>query len=848
MNDRRTSWISAFNRALFRLLLGSRLPVTSGALEIEGPRGPIALRRDRHGIPMIEAEDELDVFFGFGFCQGQDRTLQIELSKRAASGTLSELFGRRTLPVDRLFRRAGLRHAAEEQFQVLAPRVASIITAFASGVNAGSTVGLRRRQLPVEFVLLRARPTEFTALDVLTILKLQSFLMPSNWDCELARLMVLNLDGPDALLDLDPGYPEWHRVAVPPSGLASDVGKAAERLAEDLALFQETMLFPETTETGPGPNTGPNIEPDGGPTMEPNIGPGGGSNSWAVSGGRTRSGRPLLANDPHLAATAPPHWYLARLKARSSKSIKSKSKSPGWTVAGAALPGTPAIVVGHNGNCAWGVTAGLTDNTDLFLERVGTDGRSVLQDGEFVQCQVRREVIRVRGADPIEEEVLVTPRGPIISPALPSPEPGIVELGAVSMRAVWLDPLPVAGFLGALEASTVEEFCAPFADWSILPLGLVCADTQGNVGYQLVGQSPRRRRGCGIVPGAGWAPGAGWEEEGVPFGDMPRTLNPSCGYVAAANTQPEPPGSGPFLGIDWIDGYRLGRIAEALEERWDWDFDSTAALQLDVKSLPWEEMREFVLAGTPVSAETRAARELLETWDGRMASDSAGATLFHLFLAEMSGRVARARAPRSASWLLGRNLLPVSGSTSFAARQVGRVSRLIRERPPGWFGSSSSGDGWQAEIDDALRSAYSDAVRRLGEPTARWNWGRARTAMLRHPLGRIPLLGSILNLGPFQCPGDANTVFQAGTYGDDPLAGPGIVPSMRMVLDVGDWDRSLFSLPGGQSGNPLSPHYKDLLPAWLKGAGVAIAWTDEAVEAATVETLLLKPASKGPHT
>ena len=243
-----------------------------------------------------------------------------------------------------------------------------------------------------------------------------------------------------------------------PSGVA---GKAADRLAEDLAMFQET------------------------------IGTGGGSNSWAVSGSRTRSGRPLLANDPHLAPAVPPHWYLARMQ------------SPGWAVAGAALPGTPAIAVGHNGNCAWGVTAGLTDNTDLFLERIGTDGRSVLEDGEYVQCETRREVIRVRGAKPVEEEVLVTPRGPIISPALDG------ELGAVSMRAVWLDSLPVRGFLGTQEAKTFEEFRAPFADWPILPLNLVYADTHGNVGYQLVGQAPRRRRGFGTVPSAGWVPQRG---------------------------------------------------------------------------------------------------------------------------------------------------------------------------------------------------------------------------------------------------------------------------------------------------------------------------------------------------
>ena len=775
--------VSALTRALFRLLLGARLPVTSGTLDVAGTSGPVTIRRDRYGIPMIEADDELDVFFGFGFCQGQDRAVQIDLSKRAASGTLSELFGPATLRLDRLFRRAGLRIAAEEQFQVLEPRIAAILTAFAAGVNAGRTVGLPRS--PHEFALLRAGPSEFTAIDVLTIMKLQSFAMPSNWDCELARLMVLNLDGPDALLHLDPGYPDWHRVPAPPTGIA---GKAAERLAEDLALFQET------------------------------IATGGGSNGWALSGGRTRSGRPLLANDPHLPAAVPPHWYLARLQ------------SPAWTVTGAALPGTPAIAAGHNGHCAWGVTAGLTDNTDLFLERVGADGMSVLQDGEYVPCRVRREVIRVKGADPVEEDVLVTPRGPIVSPALDD------ELGAVSLRAVWLDPLPVRGFLGALKAKTFEEFRAPFADWPILPLGLVCADTQGNIGYQLVGQAPRRRQGYGTVPGAGWTAGAGWEDEGIPFGEMPCVHNPPDGYVAAANTQPQPDGAGPFLGVDWIDGYRLGRVVEALEESRAWDAESAAALQMDVKSLPWAELKDYVLAGEPNSPETRAARRILAGWDGQMAADSAAATLFHLFLAEMSRRIAGAKAPRSAPWLLGRSTLPTISGTSIAARQVGRLSRLVREQPKGWFPA-----GWPAEIDDALRAAHACAVRRLGQPSDRWRWGRARTAMLKHPMGRMPLLAGIFNIGPFQCPGDANTVHQAGSFGDDPLAGPGVVPSLRMALEVGDWDRSLFSLPGGQSGNPLSPHYKDLFPLWLRGAGVPIAWTDEAVRSATVETLVLKP-------
>ena len=410
------------------------------------------------------------------------------------------------------------------------------------------------------------------------------------------------------------------------------------------------------------------------------------------------------------------------------------------------------------------------------------------------------------------------------------------------MRALWLDPLPLRGFLDGLEATSFEEFFAPFAQWPILPLGMVYADTRNNIGYRLVGQAPCRIQGNGTMPAPGWVKGAGWADEGVPFDRMPSVLNPSSGFIAAANTQPEPHGSGPFLGVDWVDGYRLGRILEALNERSDWDISSSAALQLDVKSMPWEEMREVILFCPPASPESRAARELLQAWDGAMSAGSSGATLFHLLVTELSSRTARAKAPHSHPWALGRSVSPVIGSSLFAARQAGRVSRLLRSLPEGWFPG-----GWTAEIDDALRSAYLAAVARLGQPSELWQWGRARgAASLAHPLGRLPLVGSAFNLGPFPSPGDANTVAQAGAYREDPLARPGVLPSLRMVLDVGNWDVSLFSLPGGQSGNPLSPHYADLLPYWQQGTGVPIPWTRQAIENATVETLLLTPKATSP--
>ena len=202
----------------------------------------------------------------------------------------------------------------------------------------------------------------------------------------------------------------------------------------------------------------------------------------------------------------------------------------------------------------------------------------------------------------------------------------------------------------------------------------------------------------------------------------------------------------------------------------------------------------------------------------------------------------RAKAPHSHPWALGRGVNPLIGSSLFAVRQAGRVSRLLRSLPEDWFPGV-----WPAEIDDALRSAYLATVARVGQPSESWQWGRARSATyLAHPLGHLPLVGSAFNLGPFTCPGDANTVAQPGAFREDPLARPGVLPSLRMVLDIGNWDAYLFSIPGGQSGNPLSPRYADLLPFWLRDAGVPIPWSRQAIENATVETLLLKPAATSP--
>src|SRR5579875_1935584 len=359
-----------FPRLLLRLL-GRRLPQTQGTLRVPGLQAQVRIRRDRWGIPHIEANNFLDACFAIGFFHGQDRPFQLELFLRAVRGTLSELVGGDALPIDRLSRRIGFHRAAAAQWPLLDPELQEMMQAYARGVSAGATYGLPQR--PHEFVLLRSRPTPWTPFDSLGIVKLLSFTLAANWDMELARLKVLLEDGVEALVALDPAYPPWHPVTAPPGEQA---GPVLDRLSEELKIFS---TFFRT---------------------------GGGSNNWVVSASRTATGRPILANDPHLDARLPPHWYLVHVQ------------MPQGALAGATFLGGPAVQAGHNGFAAWGVTAGLIDNTDLFREQIGADGRSVRQGDRFVPCEVREEVIAVRGGANVVEKVLITPRGPIVSPAL----------------------------------------------------------------------------------------------------------------------------------------------------------------------------------------------------------------------------------------------------------------------------------------------------------------------------------------------------------------------------------------------------------------------------------------------
>jgi penicillin amidase len=723
-----------WSHRVLRIALGRRLPRTSGVLGV---------RRDRWGIPIIEAAADSEAWFGLGFCHAQDRATQLDFFRRAAAGTLSELVGKEGSAVDRLARRVGFRRAAHAQMRVLAPDVLAMLEAYARGVSAGFAFGLTRK--PHEFAIFGGEPAPWDAVDVCAFLKFLSFLLPAHWNVELARLQVLLADGPEALLALDPSLTAQGPAIDPRPG--PDQWRAFEHVSADIAGF--LRLVPA----------------------------GRGSNSWVLAGSKTASGRPLLANDPHMMPTLPAPWYFAHLR------------TPEWAACGATLPGAPCMVAGHNGFAAWGCTAGLQDDTDLHVEELGPDGRSVREpDGSFARCAVRRDVIRVKGGTDVVEEVLITSRGPIISPALE----GITT--AVSMRAVWLDPLPARGLVDVHKARSFEEFRNAFREWPVIPQHMVYADTTGKIGWQLTGQVPVRQGSRGTLPRAGSDPEAAWDGL-VPFERMPQAEDPECGFFVTANNPPVREPDASFLGYDWVSGYRAAVIGEALAPHAEWDVAACLQLQLSRRSKPWEETREVILAAPATDRDGRRALDLLRTWDGNVEADSPDASVYVFLFCELCQRVARAKAPKGWEWALGKGFGKLVPHSLFADRRFEHLVQLLRDQPDGWFARS-----WPEEIADALGAAIRWLERESGRRAEESAWGEVRPYTLKHMLlGEIPALNRAFNVGPVPGGGDTNTPFQATVV-------------------------------------PLDP-----IELWQHGEGVPIPWTSEEIAAATVETLVLDP-------
>ncbi len=778
--------------------LRQSLPKTEGEVRLAGIGAPVEVLRDRYGIPHIFAASLEDASFALGFVHAQDRLWQMEMSQRIAAGRVAEIVGAGALEADRFLRTLGVRRAAEANLRSLDAETLRLLESYARGVNAFLAAG---PVLPPEFWLTGARPEPWTPADSVSWVKMMAWDLGHNWRDELLRMRLAKTLPLARIHEFLPPYPGEHPPVI--ADLKELYGRM-ERDAVRLAQFAPSK-------SGPGPDF-----------LEPNEGLG--SNNWVVSGARSASGKPLLANDPHLGLTAPPVWYFAHLHA------------PGIDVIGATLPGVPGVILGRNQRIAWGFTNTGPDVQDLYIEKLDAAGGYLTPEGPR-PFQVIEETIRVKGAEPEKLRVRISRHGPVISDVsrAAQDETPRGHVIAFSWTALAEDDRSMQAALKFARAREWEEFLAAARDFHSPQQSIVYADLEGNIGFVAAGRVPQRKPGNdlkGMAPAPGWLAKYDWAGT-IPFEELPRSFNPASGALVTANQRITPPGYPHFISSEWQPPYRADRIQQLLDATPKHDVPSFARIQADVTSLAMRELLPKLLTARPRSEEARKALELLRKWDGAMAPE---------------------RPEPLIAWAWWRELTRAIYADELGdAFQQNRLARAVfmskvlsgDPGPARWCDDvrTAALETCEEQLALSLEAALADLGRRYGKDRSRWRWGEAHAARHEHrPFGRQPLLARLFDIR-VPSPGDAYTVNVGRSNLNDeaePFANRHAA-SLRAIYDLSDLEKSLYIHSGGQSGNIFSDHYESFSKAWAKNEYIPMRTARKTLEAEPHQLLRLTP-------
>jgi penicillin G amidase len=761
-------------------LLRRPLPRTRGTVALDGIDGAIEIRRDRWGVPAITAATRHDLWFGQGFCHGQDRLWQLELYRRTAAGRISEIAGSATVPTDRLMRTLGFRRLAEREESELGPELRAELEALCAGVNAAAD---RARPLPFEFQVLRLGFDPWTPADMLAATKLLAFGLSTNWERELLRAEMARELGPDRAALLDPTYPVGHPLTTRPGDGFEGPGL---RLVEQIDRVRATL--------------GLAVEASG-------------SNNWAVGGARSASGGAMLAGDPHLPPSMPGIWYQASLHLGDRYAR------------GASLPGIPGIYMGHNNDVAWTFTNVMADVQDLYIERV--DGERYQHEGSWRPIQEVGEDILVRGqTEPQRLSVRLTRNGPLVTDVLGTDgsEPLALRFAALDM------PCVTEAQTCILDPTDGDELLAGLAPHTLPASNLLWADRKGGIGYKLIGRIPVRRGGCPDLPKPGWTSEYDWDGY-VPFEELPEARDPDRGFLVTANNRIEPEDYPHHISSEYLDGYRARRIEWLLTDREQHDLESFCRMQTDDVSLPGLEVARRLARLRARDQREVSAIERLRSWDGRMAPESVAASIYQAFTLELAREFARAvigDRDLAERWL-DRSSTGFTSHVTSPWRWQTRLMDLWDEGDAGLVGRS-----WDELALDSLRAGLDLLADRFGPEQDRWRWGRVHRMTFPHPLGEANALFDRIFNRRLETGGAQETVSQIAFDPNDPFNAVW-APSWRMVIDMADPDGARWQSFTGQSGHPGSPHYDDVQPRWQAGQ------TQPMAGEAPFETLSLEP-------
>ncbi|MEU6062709.1 penicillin acylase family protein [Streptomyces sp. NPDC047097] len=910
-------------------------PQTTGTLELDGLSEPVDVKRDGYGVPQIYASTDEDLFRAQGYVQAQDRFWEMDVRRHMTAGRLSEMFGKEQVETDAFLRTLGWRRVAQQEYdKLLSPETKKNLQAYADGVNAY----LKDKEggdIAVEYTALSFandyKIEPWTPVDSVAWLKAMAWDLRSNLQDEVDRSLMTSRLTPEQIKQLYPQYPyKTHRPIVDRGGVdpatgsfdpsaegSTDTGSGTgtgtgtgtgdgSGTGTDLGSGTGTGTGTGTTgtgTTGTGTGTGTAGTPQGAsegfqtqmsslasslekiPALFGPNGNGIGSNSWVISGKYTTTGKPLLANDPHLAPQLPSLWYQMGLHCRKV------NNTCGYDVSGYTFSGMPGVVIGHNQDIAWGMTNLGADVSDLYLEKVTDSGYQY--GGKELPFTTREETIKVAGGGSRTITVRTTNNGPLVSDR--SKELGKVgeeapvdnlapDRGdgyAVALRWTALEPGKTMDAVFKLnQAKDFQQFRAAAADFAVPSQNLIYADSkgaEGNIGYQAPGRIPVRQEGHdGTLPAPGWDPEYTWKKEYIPFEELPWEQNPSRGYIVTANQAVVDEDEYPYpLTKDWGYGARSQRINDLIEAKTK---DGAKVSTEDMRVMQTDSSSEIARLLTPYllkidfsDPHVREAQKLLEGWDYTQDSDSGAAAYFNAVWRNTLKLAFGNKLPKELRPKGECLTVPPADSTGPAdeqdrlVRECGQrdadtaqpdggdrwyevVRGLLKDQDNDWWTSARSRTHEATKTRDGLlKRAMEDArwelTAKLGKDVSSWSWGRLHQLNLENQtLGTSGpgLLKTLLNRGPWNLSGGEAAVNATGW---NAAGGYGVVwvPSMRMVVTVGDWDKSRWINLTGASGHAYNAHYTDQTDKWAKGELLEWAYGSKAVDAATDETLVLTP-------
>ena len=794
------------------LLAISCLPLTSAqqtataesqTVQVQGLRERVVVRRDERGIPYITAGNDHDLYFAQGYATAADRLWQMDLLRRTARGELAEIFGKNALEEDKRHRTFGFTQTADAEVAQTTPAARAILEAYARGVNAYIS-GLEPKSLPPEFQILQYQPRPWTPSDSLVVVKLFFESLSNTWRLDVMREAFADLPA-EKRAALMPVRSQLDVLVVGKDGSDTEKSVVLTPIAAPpgLAVSTDTLRFLEMDEAAMTRSLARvGLAAEGLAA----------SNNWVVSGKHTASGKPLLANDPHLAPSAPAIWHLVHLSA------------PGVRVAGVTAAGLPGVVLGHNDRIAWGFTNVGPDVQDLYIEKFdpGNPRRYMTPSG-WRDAEIRQEEIKVRKGftdsttDVVKIDVTVTRHGPIV-----------LERDAKRYALKWtaLDPKlnNATGVYELDRAGNWREFTAAIRSYTPPMQNMVYADVDGNIGYYAAGMVPIRKSGDGSIPYDGSKDDGEWVSF-IPFDKLPHLYNPPSGMIVTANQRIVGSDYPFFLTHSWAQPYRARRILDLLKQKKGTTADDFRAILGDTYSIAGASFaREAAksLKGHATSQSNEKLRETIaafEGWDGHLKAEAR--------VAPLVAQMRLAFRSKIINGALGQERARVFAWSNFDTT----LDRIITTQPGDWLpsGFKSYADLYLACYEEARQTL----TKSLGADETKWVWGEMVKARFPHPLAVAPLVGLQFTVPP---------VPQNGTGG---LAGAtvnvGAAVSMRLIADPSNWDLSQHGISLGQSGNPTSPHWTDQLADWRAVTPRAFPFTEAAIERANKRTMLLHP-------